>query len=185
MTARCQHCQDRPRRPRGVRCGPCTSWYYYHDHTERPLGLPYQPRLPRDRPCVNCALRPHAHGSVRCAPCTHWYYRHGQTERPRRLWLRPAPRRPGGPCLVCGAEGGRRTQGRCRRDYAYWWRHGQDRPLALRPPPGSVPCQDCGVPPTELHYGPRTQRTLTRGLCPACYMRWWRAGRKQRAGRAA
>jgi len=41
------------------------------------------------------------------------------------------------------------------------------------------------VPPRELRYGPRTPRTLTRGRCAACYMRWWRAGRKQRAGRAA
>lgn len=188
MTALCRNCQARPARGGRRRCGACDRWYYAHGRTERPGGrtAPVAAVPVRETRCSNCAARPRAYGSVRCGPCKRWYYEHGHRERPTDLPYRPrVPRVPrGAPCVNCG-QPRQYASVRCAPCTRWYYHHGHtERPGALwaRRPRATDPCQDCGVRPTELHYGARSRRGLTRGRCPACYMRWWRA---QRAPRAA
>lgn len=81
------------------------------------------------------------------------------------------------PCVGCGEPVGLLgRRGRCSRCYLYRHRTGYDRPAAsdLRGTPR--PCQGPGCECV-------TQQTR-RGLCSACYMRYWRQTPSGRASMA-
>jgi hypothetical protein len=121
----CSNCQERPRRRGRPRCSPCGAWYDRHGRTERPLDLPYTPRVPRDAPCCHCGQFPRQYGALRCSRCQAWYYTHGHTERPLSLHF---PQRSDGPCSECGWTAGRFTRNRCAMCYMRWWRRERRAP---------------------------------------------------------
>lgn len=133
--------------------------------------------------CTNCGReRALDCRSARCQTCQRYWRQHG-TEHPLpiRLGHAPAAGNPshgGAPraCARCTRVRPTHAHGYCAPCYVTLWRRDE---LPVRPVRGSVPCQDCGLRPMDLHYAHRGHRGLTLGRCYRCYHRYYCRRRAQ------
>lgn len=131
MDALCSNCRLRPRDYGRRRCGPCDSWYWDHDHTERPRDKPVACRYarpPGERGNHRAYCRAAACGEYGplaghgyCMRCYQYWYRHG-VERPARLNQMGTPR----PCALwwCDIVTVGLIRRLCKRHYLQLFRRG-------------------------------------------------------------